>query len=197
MLVSSKRICFASHNRNKVEELRSLIGNSIELVNLDDLGIIEDIPETGTTLEENARLKAEYVYSRHKIPCFADDTGLEVESLDGRPGVYSARYAGEPSNSDNNIAKLLREMSNIEERSAQFRTVIAYIDKEGQRLFEGVVKGEITKQKSGRKGFGYDPVFIPNGFDCTFAEMTMEVKNSISHRGQAVRRLVDFLSNLK
>lgn len=191
------QICFASHNHNKVEELGNLLGQSIELVNLDDLGITEEIPETGSTLEENALLKAEYVYSRHQIPCFADDTGLEVRALGGRPGVFSARYAGEPANSRRNINKLLQELSSHKDRSAQFRTVIAYLDKNGQHFFEGIVKGKINLAISGEQGFGYDPVFIPDGFNCTFAEMTMTEKNKISHRGRAVNKLIQFLSNLK
>ena len=189
------RICFASHNQNKIAELRKLLGTNFELLGLDDLGISEEIPETGVTLEENARIKASYVAENHGIPCFADDTGLEVDALGGRPGVYSARFAGEPPNNDRNIDKLLHEMSGAEDRTARFRTVIAYINNSEEHFFIGGVEGIITEQRSGENGFGYDPVFLPAGFDCTFAEMTMAEKNVISHRGKAVRKLIEFLSN--
>jgi XTP/dITP diphosphohydrolase len=191
------QICFASHNKNKIVELRKLLGEEIDLIGLDDLGVSEEIPETGSTLEENALIKAEYVYSRFKIPCFADDTGLEVDALNGEPGVYSARYAGEPANSEKNINKLLVELEGVKNRNARFKTVIAYLDRAGERYFVGEVEGRITAGKSGDEGFGYDPVFLPKGFDSTFAEMTMEEKNTISHRGRAVRKLAKFLSNLK
>ena len=189
------RICFASHNQNKIAELKKLLGTKFELLGLDDLGISEEIPETGVTLEENALIKASYVASNHGIPCFADDTGLEVDALDGRPGVFSARFAGEPPNNDRNIDKLLHEMSGVEDRTARFRTVIAYINNSEEHFFIGQVEGMITKKRCGEQGFGYDPVFLPVGFDCTFAEMTMIEKNVISHRGRAVRKLIEFLSN--
>lgn len=191
------RLCFASHNKNKIAELRHLLGEDYELLGLDDLDITEDIPETGTTLEENALLKASYVTSRHKIPCFADDTGLEVEALGGKPGVFSARFAGVPANNEKNLDKLLFELKGIDHRDARFRTVIAFIDGQKENYFIGEVAGAITQERSGKEGFGYDPVFLPKGFDRTFAEMTMEEKNAISHRGRAVRKFIDFLSNLK
>lgn len=191
------RICFASHNQNKVAELRRLLGESFDLVGLDDLGISEEIAETGKTFEENALIKANYVVQKHDIPCFADDTGLVVDALDGRPGVYSARYAGEPPSSERNIEKLLRELADKENRSARFRTVIALVSGAEQHFFTGEVEGKITCERRGTDGFGYDPVFLPKGFDRTFAEMTMEEKNTISHRGRAVRKLIDFLSNTK
>jgi len=189
------RICFASHNQNKVAELSRLLGDKYALLGLDDLGITEDIPETGSTLEENARIKAKYVVERHNLACFADDTGLEVAALDGRPGVFSARYAGEPSDSARNIEKLLEELAGRENRQARFRTVIALILDGQEHYFTGIVEGEITREVIGERGFGYDPIFIPKGFNRTFAEMTMEEKNSISHRGRAVRKLIDFLAN--
>lgn len=191
------RLCFASHNQNKIAELGHLLGPDYELLGLDDLGITEDIPETALTLKENAFLKASYVASRYNIPCFADDTGLEVEALGGRPGVFSARYAGEPASDEKNVEKLLSEMQGEANRTARFRTVIAFILEQQQEFFIGEVKGIITHEKSGLEGFGYDPVFLPNGFDRTFAEMKMEEKNSISHRGRAVRQFIEFLSNLK
>ena len=191
------RICFASHNSNKVAELRKILGSQFELVGLDDLGLKEEIPETGSTLQENALIKAEFVFSRFAIPCFADDTGLEVKALGGRPGVFSARYAGEPTSSDRNIDKLLVELGANNERAARFRTVIAYKDSVQVKYFEGIVEGAITMARSGQGGFGYDPVFIPEGFSGTFAEMTMAEKNAISHRGRAVHKLIEFLTNLK
>lgn len=191
------KICFASHNKNKIKELQNLLGEDFDLVGLDDLGITEEIPETGTTLEENALIKAEFVSSRFAIPCFADDTGLLVDALDGAPGVYSARYAGEPANSENNINKLLIELRDVNDREARFKTVIAYLDKKDKLYFVGEVEGAITHERTGEEGFGYDPVFIPKGFNRTFAEMTMEEKNSISHRGRAVQKLAAFLSNQK
>lgn len=190
------RLCFASHNQNKIAELRELLGEGFELLGLDDLGISEDIPETGATLEENALIKANYVASKHEIPCFADDTGLEVDALNGQPGVYSARFAGEPPNNERNIAKLLNDLAGFDDRKARFRTVIAFVNNSVEHYFIGEVAGVITEQCLGEKGFGYDPVFLPNGFDRTFAQMTMTEKNIISHRGRAVRKLIDYLSNL-
>jgi XTP/dITP diphosphohydrolase len=189
------QICFASRNQNKVNELRNLLGEKFELKSLTDIGLTEEIQETGSTLEENALLKARYVAQRYKIPCFADDTGLEVEALNGAPGVYSARYAGEVCSSEANIDRLLAELDTKDNRRAQFRTIIALIIDENEHLFEGSVAGEITKKREGTGGFGYDPVFHPTGFDCTFAEMSLSEKNAISHRGQAVKKLVDFLTN--
>ena len=189
------QVCFASHNRNKILELRKLAGEGIELLGLEDLGIVDEIPETGSTLQENALIKANYLFAKTKISCFADDTGLEVEALGGEPGVYSARYAGEPSNNERNIDKLLNALEGNLQRKARFRTVIAYVDGHQEYFFEGEVAGVITLRRTGVDGFGYDPIFLPNGFDRTFAEMTMQEKNSISHRGLAVRKLIDFLNN--
>jgi len=190
------QICFATHNRNKVEELRKLVPDSIEILSLDDLGISEEIEETGTTLIENAVLKAQYIANTYATACFADDTGLEVEAINGAPGVYSARFAGEPANNENNIDKLLELLSGTVNRRARFRTVIALIKEGKQHIFEGIVNGEITRERKGSKGFGYDAVFLPNSFACTFAEMNMEEKNLISHRGIAVKKLIDFLTQM-
>lgn len=190
------QLCFASHNKNKITELQALIGSAYELIGLEDLDVHDEIPEIGSTLEENALIKAEYVYSRFKIPCFADDTGLEVEGLNGEPGVYSARYAGNEADSEKNIDKLLNKLLGKQNRQARFRTVIAYLDADGAKYFEGTVNGKIIESRIGQDGFGYDPVFLPTGFDRTFAEMTMNEKNLISHRGKAVRKFVEFLSKL-
>jgi len=174
-----------------------MVAPQIELVSLEDIGCFDEIPETGDTLQANALQKALYIKEKFGINCFADDTGLEVESLGGAPGVYSARYAGEPSNSENNVKLLLSNLKGQENREAQFRTVIALLlDDNEPCYFEGIVKGKIIDEQRGNAGFGYDPVFIPNGFHHTFAEMTSEEKNSISHRALAVKKLVDFLSNL-
>lgn len=188
------QLCFASHNLNKVNELKALVGSNIEILSLDDLGVKEEIPETGKTLEENALQKAKFVVDTFSVDCFADDTGLEVKALGGAPGVYSARYAGEPANSERNMAKLLDALSGINQREAKFRTVIALIQKNEVFSFEGVVEGEIAKNLSGVQGFGYDPLFIPKGFNRTFAEMSLEEKNKISHRGRAVEKLIEFLT---
>jgi XTP/dITP diphosphohydrolase len=188
------QLCFASHNLNKVNELKALVGSNIDILSLDDLGVKEEIPETGKTLEENALQKAKFVVDTFSVDCFADDTGLEVKALGGAPGVYSARYAGEPANSERNMAKLLDALSGIDQREAKFRTVIALIQKNEVFSFEGVVEGEIAKNLSGVQGFGYDPLFIPKGFNRTFAEMSLEEKNKISHRGRAVEKLIEFLT---
>ncbi|MFY0627970.1 MAG: non-canonical purine NTP diphosphatase [Reichenbachiella sp.] len=187
------KICFATHNTNKLQEVAHILGANFEIVGLADIGCTEGIPETGMTLEENSRIKADYVYNKYGINCFADDTGLEVASLGGEPGVYSARYAGEPSNSEANMQLLLSKLENEKERTAKFRTVITLIV-EGKALqFIGEATGEIIKELTGAKGFGYDPIFLPTGYNQTFAEMSMDEKNSLSHRGKAVRKLVDFL----
>jgi len=188
------QICFATHNQNKVDELRKLVGNDLEVLSLRDLGVADEIEETGTTLKENALLKAQYVSKNYAMACFADDTGLEVEALDGDPGVYSARFAGVPANNEKNIDKLLALLENQENKQARFRTVIALVKNDEQLFFEGIVEGEIIGKRRGRNGFGYDSVFLPNHFDRTFAEMDMEEKNLISHRAQAVKKLIDFLN---
>ena len=191
------RLCFATNNSHKLAELRQLIGSEIDLQSLQDINCNVEIPETGNTLQANSLEKANYIKSRYSINCFADDTGLEVDALDGAPGVYSARYAGEPADSVNNMNLLLKNLEGIGNRTARFRTVIALlIDDNNPIFFEGVVEGKIVERPSGATGFGYDPIFIPKGFSRTFAEMTSEEKNGISHRGIAVRKLVAYLINL-
>lgn len=189
------KICFASGNANKVAEIQKQLGSNYTIVSLKDIGCTEDILENGSTLDENSMIKAQFVLNNYGINCFADDTGLEVDALNGAPGVYSARYAGEPSNSKNNIQKLLLELNGIENRSARFRTVITLLLNGKTHIFEGVANGVITKEFIGNDGFGYDPVFIPEGEHRTFAEMSMEEKNLISHRGKAIKKLHDFLKN--
>lgn len=189
----SIRLCFASKNANKINEIKKLLDNSIELVTLEDIGCEEDIPETGSSIEENARLKALFVQQYYGFDCFADDSGLQVDALGGQPGVYSARYAGEPSNSQNNITLLLKNMEGIADRSARFLTVIALMLEKETFVFEGKVEGIITGKRMGAAGFGYDPVFIPDGYSSTFAEMSLQEKNAISHRGKAILLLTEFL----
>ena len=188
-----KKFVFATNNVHKLKEVAAIVGNQIELLSLKDIGCYDDIPETADTLEGNALQKARYVYERYRTDCFADDTGLEVEALGGAPGVYSARYAGEGHNSEENIRKLLHELEGKDNRKARFRTVFALIVNGKEHLFEGTVKGEIVNHKRGIAGFGYDPVFVPEGYAKTFAEMGDELKNKISHRAQAVGKLCNFL----
>lgn len=210
------KIVFATNNEHKLSEIRAILGPQFEVVSLADIGCHEDIPETGKTLEENALMKAEYVYNKYHLSCFADDTGLEVEALNGAPGVYSARYAaivpaGEPAgpshDSEANMARLLRELANNNNRKARFRTVIALIEKKNVcpcgctsikvvHKFEGIVNGEITREKSGAEGFGYDPIFRPDGYDKTFAELGLDIKNQISHRARATQKLAEYLKTL-
>jgi XTP/dITP diphosphohydrolase len=189
------KIVFATNNLNKLAEVQKMLPESIQLLTLKDINCFEEIEETETTLEGNAKLKANYITDKYGYNCFADDTGLEVESLHGEPGVYSARYAGKENDSEKNMQKLISELGNKSNRKAQFRTAVALNLNNEQFLFEGVCKGEILETKQGTEGFGYDPVFKPNGFDSSFAEMTSEEKNSISHRGIAIRKLVEFLTN--
>lgn len=189
-----KKLVFATNNAHKLEEIRAILGDKMEILSLADINCHADIPETANTLEGNAHLKSEYVYDHYGLDCFADDTGLEVEALDGAPGVYSARYAGDGHDSQANMQKLLKEMEEKNNRKAQFRTVISLIEKGEEKLFEGIVRGKITQEKRGNSGFGYDPVFQPEGFDVTFAEMGSEVKNKISHRAKAVEALCNYLS---
>ena len=191
-----RELIFATHNKHKSDEVARMIGDLYDVKDLSQTGIDEDIPETGTTLESNARLKACYVYDRLGVNVFADDTGLEVEALDGQPGVITARYAGSECDSVKNMQKLLAELENEDNRRAQFRTVICLKIGESEYLFEGVVKGTITRKFSGKEGFGYDPIFMPDGYNQTFAEMSMEEKNKISHRGRAVEKLVKFLRQI-
>ena len=187
------KIVFATNNAHKLSEVKAVLGDGFELVTLREVGITEDIPETGATLEENASQKARYVYDRTGLDCFADDTGLEVEALDGRPGVRSARYAGEGHDFKANNRKLIAELEGKENRSARFRTVISLIRGGVEQQVEGIVRGVIATEESGTEGFGYDPLFIPEGLNVTFAEMSAEAKNAISHRGRAVAALVKIL----
>lgn len=189
-----KKFVFATNNAHKLEEVTAILGEKIELLSMKDIHCHADIPETADTLEGNALLKARYIFENYNMDCFADDTGLEVEALNGAPGVYSARYAGDAHNSEANMRKLLQDMEGIENRKAQFRTVFALIINGKEHLFEGIVKGEITKHRCGSSGFGYDPVFIPEGYTQTYAEMGNTLKNKISHRGLATNKLCNFLS---
>lgn len=188
------QIVFATNNLNKLKEVRALIPDHIQLLSLADIDCLEDIPETQGTIEGNAIQKAEYIKEKYGYDCFADDTGLEVEALNGEPGVFSARYAGEQRSSLDNMNKLLIELSNAKNRNAQFKTVIALQFNNNQSTFTGICKGKITHTKHGEKGFGYDPVFKPDGFEKTFAEMDLNLKNTISHRGIAISQLVNFLN---
>ncbi len=189
-----RSLVFATGNQHKLEEVQGLLGKDFALSCLKDVGITEEIPEDAFTLHENALQKARYVYARCGCACFADDTGLEIEALNGEPGVFSARYAGSQKDSVANMQLVLQKLSGIANRKAQFRTVIAYIDAMGNEfLFEGKVEGQIIETPTGAAGFGYDPIFVPMGYVETFAELPMEVKNSMSHRGRAIQKLVDFL----
>ena len=191
------KLVFATNNLHKLKEVQEMLSNSIEVLSLKDIGCFEDIEETERTLEGNAKLKADYITKKYGFDCFADDTGLEVEALDGKPGVYSARYAGEHGNAEKNMEKLLFELQNKSSRKAKFRTIIALNLRNKQYLFEGICEGEILNEKSGVKGFGYDPIFKPKNASCSFAEMNSEEKNIISHRGIAIQKLVNFLSLIK
>ena len=208
------RIVFATNNAHKLQEVRHILGDGVQVLSLRDIGCEADIPETGTTLEENARQKADYIWQHYHCSVFADDTGLEVDALGGAPGVYSARYAAMDTagaashDSEANMARLLRELGNNNNRRARFRTVIALILKKDscpcecnslkqEHLFEGIVEGEITRERSGSEGFGYDPIFRPDGYDQTFAELGAEVKDRISHRARATQKLAEFLRYAK
>lgn len=191
------KLVFASNNKNKIAEIQSMLPESIKILSLEDINCLEDIPETADTIEGNAILKANYVTQKYGYDCFADDTGLEVTALNGEPGVYSARYAGEQKNADDNMNKLLDALKNEENRSAQFKTVITLNLNGKQYLFTGIAKGEITLTKTGTNGFGYDPIFKPENFNKTFAELPLETKNTIGHRGKAVKQLIDFLTTTK
>lgn len=187
------KLVFATNNKHKLDEIRAILGNKIEILSLNDINCHDDIPETADTLEGNALIKARYIHDKFNVDCFADDTGLEVDSLDGEPGVYSARYAGEECNSEANMKKLLHNLTCKNNRDAQFRTVIALIINGEEKLFNGIVKGKISHEKMGNSGFGYDPVFIPEGFSESFAQMTADIKNSISHRYRAAEELNNYL----
>jgi len=191
------KLVFASNNKNKIKEIQSILNGSIQLLSLEDIGCHEDIPETADTIEGNAILKANYVTEKFGYDCFADDTGLEVHALNGEPGVYSARYAGEQKNADDNMNKLLDALKNQENRSAQFKTVIALNLNGEQHLFTGLAKGNITLNKTGNHGFGYDPIFKPENYSETFAELSAETKNKISHRARATEQLIDYLNSRK
>ena len=187
------KLVFATNNKHKLQEVRDIVGDRVEVLSLNDINCHDDIPETADTLQGNALIKARHIYNKYGINCFADDTGLEVEVLDGAPGVYSARYAGEECNSEANMLKLLQNLTGKNNRNAQFRTVIALIINGEEKLFNGIVKGIISDEKRGDSGFGYDPVFIPEGYTESFAQMSGEMKNSMSHRFRATRQLADFL----
>ena len=204
------KIVFATNNKHKLDEIRSILGESIEVLSLKDIGCDADIPETGKTLDENAQQKAQYIYDNYHLDCFADDTGLEVDALNGAPGVYSARYANmedssaESHDAEANMSRLLRELGENNNRKARFRTVIALIRKKDVcpcgctsikeiHKFEGIVEGEIIRERRGGEGFGYDPIFQPDGYDKTFAELGMDIKNHISHRARATQKLAEFL----
>lgn len=187
------RLVFATNNKHKLDEVRAIVGDRVEVLSLNDINCHDDIPETADTLQGNALIKARYIYEKYGVDCFADDTGLEVEALGGEPGVYSARYAGEECCSEDNMQKLLQNLTGKTNRNAQFRTVIALIIKGEERLFNGIVKGTITEEKRGDSGFGYDPIFVPEGFSESFAQMSGEQKNSISHRYRATEQLSDYL----
>ena len=188
-----KKLVVATNNAHKLEEIAAILGDEMELLSLKDINCHADIPETADTLEGNARQKAMYIYENYGMDCFADDTGLEVDALNGSPGVFSARYAGDGHDSEANMQKLLKELKGKENRKAQFRTAICLIMEGKEYLFEGIVKGEIIEEKRGGAGFGYDPVFVPEGYDQTFAELGNDIKNTISHRARAVEKLCKFL----
>ena len=188
-----KKIVFATNNPHKLREVRQMLSNSFEVVSLEEIGCFDDIPETADTLDGNALIKARYVFERFGLDCFADDTGLEVAALNGAPGVYSARYAGEECSPEDNMNKLLAALDGESNRSAHFRTCIALIEGGEERLFHGVVEGSIATERSGAEGFGYDPIFIPEGYSESFADLGSELKNQISHRARAVKALCEGL----
>ncbi|WP_208103836.1 non-canonical purine NTP diphosphatase [Flagellimonas ochracea] len=189
------KLVFATHNDHKLKEVKQLLPKNIQLLSLNDIGCFDEIPETGETLEENAKIKADFVVKHYGLDCFSDDTGLLVEALYGKPGVYSARYAGEQKNARDNMAKLLSELDGVQDRRAHFKTVIHLNLSGTSHVFEGRVNGSITEKEYGQGGFGYDPVFKPKGYDKTFGELSSEVKNAISHRGLAIQKLAEFLKN--
>jgi XTP/dITP diphosphohydrolase len=190
------QLVFATHNPNKLQEVSALLPNSIHLIGLDELGCHDEIDETATTIEGNAKIKSDYIARKFEVNCFSDDTGLEVFALGGAPGVYSARYAGAQKNAQDNMNKLLTELENHANRSAQFKTVIALNLNGQQHLFTGIVRGTILDEKRGEQGFGYDPIFVPDGYEQTFAQMNTAEKAALSHRGKAVQQLVAFLASI-
>ena len=191
-----KQLVFATNNQNKLREVSSILDQDIQILSLDDINFKEEIPETSATIEENALQKANYVFKQCGYNCFADDTGLEVEALGGRPGVYSARYAGEEKDSLSNMSKLLQELEGKANRQARFKTVVALILEGKEHVFEGIIEGTITEKPLGKKGFGYDPVFIPQGYNTTFAQMSSEEKNKVSHRALAIHKMREFLKRI-
>ena len=191
-----KKLVFATNNKHKLVEVQELLKGSFKLLSLNDINCFDEIEENAKTLEGNASIKSSYIFNKYTMDCFGDDTGLEVEALDGRPGVYSARYAGGSHDFEANLQKVLKELEGISNRKARFRTVISLILDGKEYLFEGIVNGEIIDHKRGTKGFGYDPIFVPEGYDQSFAEMSLEEKNKISHRARAVQKLVHFLNSI-
>ncbi len=189
------KLIFATNNKHKLKEVRQILGNKFNILSLKDIDCNEEIPETQNTIKGNASQKSRFVYEKYKIDCFADDTGLEIDALNGAPGVYSARYAGENCSFEDNVQKVLKELENIENRKARFKTVISLIINKKEYFFEGIINGTITTQKKGYDGFGYDPIFLPDGCAGTFAELPPDEKNKISHRGIATRKLIAFLQN--
>ena len=187
------KLVFASNNKNKIKEIQLLVPNDIQILSLEDIGCTEEIPETANTIEGNAILKANYVTDKYGFDCFADDSGLEVDVLNGEPGVFSARYAGEPKNDENNIDKLLANLKDVNNKKANFKTIICLNLKGEQHLFTGIINGQIIEERIGNNGFGYDPIFVADGYQKTFAELSLEEKARISHRGIAVKKLIDFL----
>ncbi|HDR51968.1 MAG TPA: non-canonical purine NTP diphosphatase [Mariniphaga anaerophila] len=190
------KLVFATNNQHKLKELQAILGDHFELLSLKDIGCFEEIPEEQPTLEGNARQKAFFVYEKFGYSCFADDTGLEIDALNGEPGVFSARYAGEAKDPQANMDKALAKLKNEDNRKARFRTVISLVLDGEEKQFDGIVEGEITREKKGGSGFGYDPIFLPTGYDKTFAEMDLSAKNKISHRARAVQKLVKYLKTL-
>lgn len=191
--MSKTTICVASNNAHKIEELQQMLGAQFDLKTMAEIGCHDEIEEYGTTFQQNSQIKADYIFQKYALNVIADDSGLEVEYLDNKPGVYSARYAGEPTNHAANIQKLLQELGDATNRNAAFKTVITLILDGNTYFFEGEIKGSITKELKGEGGFGYDPVFVPEGFEKTFAELGSEIKNSVSHRGRAIAKMLDFL----
>jgi len=190
------KLVFATNNKHKLEEVIKIINEGFELLSLKDIECFEDIPETQNTIEGNALQKSQYIYEKYKLNCFADDTGLEIDALNGEPGVYSARYAGEDCSFEDNVKKVLKKLEGVENRNAQFKTVISLVIDGKETQFEGIIKGTILKNIKGTSGFGYDPIFQPEGYDKTFAELPSEVKNEISHRGLATKKLASFLQKI-
>jgi XTP/dITP diphosphohydrolase len=186
-------LIFASHNENKVKEVRKILGKEFKIRSLNEIGFLDEIPENQPTIEGNAKFKSQYIFEKYNLNVFADDTGLEIKALNNEPGVRSARYAGDHKNSTDNINKVLKELHDFEDRSARFKTVFSLITKDFSELFTGIIYGEITKEINGSKGFGYDPIFKPNGYSMTFGEIDSRIKNEISHRALATNKLVDFL----